>query len=1461
MPIGNTTLPNLATRNRTISISSAGLIVSGSVIISGSANTITLSGASTTESPATQTYVTGQIGNLVDSAPTALDTLNELAAAIGDDANYASTISTALGNRLRVDTASQGLDSTQQSNARTNLGLGTAATSAASAFQSALTNPVTGTGTTNYLTKFTGTSTVGSSQIYDTGTIVTVGGLTNTGNILFQVNGTARVAGVLYLGSTINNGTYTYTLPNATGTLALTSSTVTIGSTAITLGSSATTIAGLSSVTSTTFVGALTGNASTATSAGNADTLDSYHETAFIRLAPNSSTATNGTFAIGSASSRNFIQSHSGQPLDINPLGNSVHIKGFFDYDDSNYYADPAGTSNLYGLTVNQTITGNISGNAATATTADQIDGQPFRNTTSNSAINANELESNGITYYTSGVINFSGNATDGALYSQAYSSAWQHQIAGDYRSGQIAVRGKNSGTWQSWRSILDSTNFSTWAATAAQGTKADTAHGWGNHASAGYLTSFNITTQTDPKYIRSDADDVFTGNLTTGADNHITFGPNTTWGSSLRIGGNGRTATGTEMASIVTTDGNIHLDAANSNNGIYLNYYAGTAGVGFGSGASGIVAWMGSDGDLWKGSSDNSGDKYWHAGNDGAGSGLDADTLDGYHASALWRSNGGAWNPGANITLGQTANGQEWSFDITRNGYTGGYWHVWDSSNSTMLKVDAVSGKVSAPYNFVGNLEGNAATATSAGNADTLDGEHGTYYDHRRYTDSTNYLGGYYVSGGSEKPNNTIFGSAKLKLAMLAGTNLGYGGTWNDVLWLSGYQGGDVKQSYAIVGDKYGDNLWFSRQAFDSGTWGTGRRLWHSGDFSSTNISNWNTAYGWGNHASAGYLTSFSETDTLDSVTDRGASTTNNISIGALTTSGKITLGTFANSTTNSGEAWLGRASDRSAGTFTVQLGSGTGRKFEVVDYAWTRVEFSADDSGVATARGSFRAPIFYDSNDTNYYLDPHSSGISLNVRGEIQNPSIWINDGDNNNNYNENIRLFNATNGVSVIAFGSSGTGGIPQSSLLGFSDRLEIRVGANGTAVQRNYDNYVEAIGSFRAPIFYDSNDTNYYVDPNGTTNLNSVYGNEIYANNWFRNVGSNEGLYNESTTQHWSSNTNGYWDVSSTTNASSGVVGIRLYAGGHVNTLRGYFFSDANGVGILNNQGGWSVRSYQGSGYGGELVGNWTVTGDVYAPGFIDSGNTNYYLDPASTSILGNVRTNNHSTVAGDGYGYGFWQGYGGSDYSIWMSTSGNGTYGGQVSGVGSGNDYNMYFRMNYNNRGFVFITGDNTPKVQIANEGILVAGGIDASNRIQTTAAVGGTYFYDVADSTYYFDGAETGDSIRVAGDIVAYYSDDRLKTRLGNIENAVDKVKTLNGFYYEPNETAQKLGYKKKVEIGVSAQEVEQIMPELIKQAPIDMQYKTIDYARLTPLLIEAVKEQQQQIDELKRQINLILNK
>ena len=96
------------------------------------------------------------------------------------------------------------------------------------------------------------------------------------------------------------------------------------------------------------------------------------------------------------------------------------------------------------------------------------------------------------------------------------------------------------------------------------------------------------------------------------------------------------------------------------------------------------------------------------------------ADTVDGYHASSLWRSDGGTWNPSANISLNASGNGQEWSFDIRRNGYTNCYWHVWDSQLSTMLRVNADNGKVSAPYGFIGNLSGTASSVTINYNNDS---------------------------------------------------------------------------------------------------------------------------------------------------------------------------------------------------------------------------------------------------------------------------------------------------------------------------------------------------------------------------------------------------------------------------------------------------------------------------------------------------------------------------------------------------------------------------------------------------------------------------------------------------------------------------------------------------------------------------------------------------------------------
>jgi hypothetical protein len=149
----------------------------------------------------------------------------------------------------------------------------------------------------------------------------------------------------------------------------------------------------------------------------------------------------------------------------------------------------------------------------------------------------------------------------------------------------------------------------------------------WDGSANATLSVTVANDSHSHSNYITNNANDTTSG--------IITFGPNSIWNKYLKIGGNANNSDA-NSGSIGVTNGNLHIDAANGSFATYLNYYDGTGGVAFGSGGSTIVAWMGPDGDLWKGGADNSGSKYWHAGNDGSGSGLDADTVDGSHKSSF---------------------------------------------------------------------------------------------------------------------------------------------------------------------------------------------------------------------------------------------------------------------------------------------------------------------------------------------------------------------------------------------------------------------------------------------------------------------------------------------------------------------------------------------------------------------------------------------------------------------------------------------------------------------------------------------------------------------------------------------------------------------------------------------------------------------------------------------------------
>ena len=226
-----------------------------------------------------------------------------------------------------------------------------------------------------------------------------------------------------------------------------------------------------------------------------------------------------------------------------------------------------------------------------------------------------------------------------------------------------------------------------------------------------------------------------------------------------------------------------------------------------------------------------------------------------------------------------------------------------------------------------------------------------------------------------------------------------------------------------------------------------------------------------------------------------------------------------------------------------------------------------------------------------------------------------------------------------------------------------------------------------------------------------------------------------------------------------------------------------------------------------------------------------------------------------------------------------------------------NNYNLVFINSYNievgNNSYINpISGQNTPNIPKPNVlyGNMISVNYHLRNPVRDingaqwtynaantsvyhlgNVGIGNTnpiYSLDVVGNMYVSGNIRTSDTITSFGD----YSDERLKDREGNIENPLDIVGKLQGFYYKPNKTANDLGIKgnkmNKRELGVSAQDVQKILPELIDIAPADISYDaennvvsktgsnylTVNYEKMIPLLIESIKELNKNINELKKE-------
>ena len=436
--------------------------------------------------------------------------------------------------------------------------------------------------------------------------------------------------------------------------------------------------------------------------------------------------------------------------------------------------------------------------------------------------------------------------------------------------------------------------------------------------------------------------------------------------------------------------------------------------------------------------------------------------------------------------------------------------------------------------------------------------------------------------------------------------------------------------------------------------------------------------------------------------------------------------------------------------------------------------------------------------------------------------------------------------------------------------------------------------------RSPIFYDNNNTAYYVNPDGTSNLNAgIFAGTVAVN--AQNSISLKGqidLPSGSTSSAGSTpaysiyQTAGAWTYPYPDLNLAMHTGIRLGANPSYGGIR--FYNDYNMVTQVMSVNNAS----DGVGSGHVYVNNVLQAGSsLRAPIFYDSNDTTYYLDPHGTSVQRNIHIKQGSTLNLYRSGDGAW---------VYHDSRAEGSYAALYKGTNNGSaygDYREYWysgttgsyqsinqasnRFNFSApitaatdiRAPIFYDSSNTtyytrPATSSNINSLYTAGLIQAGASGGGDVYIGGTsgnYFrFHLNNSDSYFDmncgniywrqGASTRfyfyattANMTINGSLTQN-SDVRVKENIVEISDCIDKVKAIRGVYYNRTDFNTEV-----TKVGVIAQEVEKVLPEVILEAP-DTGLKSVAYAELTPVLVNALKEQQVIIDDLKSRIEILEN-
>lgn len=241
----------------------------------------------------------------------------------------------------------------------------------------------------------------------------------------------------------------------------------------------------------------------------------------------------------------------------------------------------------------------------------------------------------------------------------------------------------------------------------------------------------------------------------------------------------------------------------------------------------------------------------------------------------------------------------------------------------------------------------------------------------------------------------------------------------------------------------------------------------------------------------------------------------------------------------------------------------------------------------------------------------------------------------------------------------------------------------------------------------------------------------------------------------------------------------------------------------------------------------------------------------------------------------------------SSSTLTLGNGGNITSGSDIrknSNMLSSADGNMYFHFSSGNSFRVAQGSDNrgsgyTDFLTVNNSGIVsVRSNYESLGLTNNSLTNKGYVDNEISSNTVHVSGGQfTGNvgilrspgveldvdgEIRATGEITAFASDERLKENIMLLQQCVDKVEQIDSVEFDWTDQAYSLGIKphQKHQTGVLAQQVQQVLPDAVRPAPFNEDYLTVQYEKLTTLLIGAVNELNQTIKSQEERIQALEN-